>query len=211
MNCNQKKRGLFTALLLLLTLSVLGQPKNLEVSSGSYYKKPDSGLRYFGRNSFCISARHESFLNDVFYQYSEQKDIKTQIGVEISYSTILFSPIALEVTGFYSSFNIEPLTKKGESSYVTHMGVECFVNAFFLPYVGKISNYLAPYAGIGYQTSSLKWGDDTSAGTGSAMIKFGTNIRMSRSLLLHAEYKQSLPKSSNKLFRALALGIGYNF
>ena len=183
-------------------------PRNVEISSDSDYKPINRGLMSFGRSNFSISGRYEEFLNSVFYQHSHHKDIKSQIGIEGSYSLVLFSPLALEVTGFYTTYNVEPLAKSGEKTKVAHAGIECFADAYFLPYVGKLSNYFAPYAGIGYQTSSLTWGDDISAGTGSAMIKCGAKIGLGWGIHLRLEYKQTLPKNSKKLFFACAIGLG---
>lgn len=211
MHYQRKAKGLLMAMSLMLTLSASGQPKNLELSSDSRYTRPDAGLKCFGSNALFLSARKEEFLNDVFYQYNKEKAIKDGWGIELTYSVVVWSPFALEVTGFYSSYNVEGLNTGMDKEIVQRLGVECFVDAFFLPYVGKISNYFAPYAGIGYQTSSLSWGKDISVGTGSAMYKLGTQIRLGRGIVVRAEYKQSLPKSSNKLFSALDFGIGCIF
>jgi len=182
--------------------------KNVRISYDSDYKPVDHGLMCFGRSTFSISGRYENFMNDVFYYYSDQKDIKSQIGIEGSYTIVIYSPLALEVTGFYSTYNVEPLAKSGDKNKVVHAGFECFADAFFLPYVGTFSDYFAPYAGIGYQTSSLTWGKDISAGTGSAMIKCGAKVRLGWGLHLRLEYKQTLPSSSNKLFYACSIGLG---
>lgn len=195
----------------MLTLSASGQPKNLTLSSSSGYTRPDAGLKCFGSNAVFFSVRKENFLNNVYHQYTKEEAIKGSWGLELSYSVVVCSPFALEITGFYSSFNVEGLNENKDKDVVQHLGAEFFADAFLLPYVGKISNYIAPYAGIGYQTSSLSWGEDTSAGAGSAMFKLGTQIRLGRGFMIRAEYKQSLPKSSNKLFSAWDFGIGCNF
>lgn len=184
------------------------RPVNVEISHDSDYDYVDQGLMNFGRNNITISGRYEEFLNDVFYHYSNRKDIKSQIGIEGTYSVVVFSPFALEVTGFYTQYKVEPLARSGENTKVTHVGVEGFATAYFLPYVGKISDYFAPYAGIGYQTSSLKWGSDISAGTGGAIVKCGAKLYLGMGIHLRLEYKQTLPKSSNKLFYACSVGLG---
>ena len=183
-------------------------PRNVELSSYDDYEEVDKGLMNFGRSNITISGRYEEFLNDVFYHYSNRKDIKSQIGIEGTYSIVVFSPFALEVTGFYAQYNVEPLARSGEKTKVTHAGVEGYATAYFLPYVGKFSDYFAPYAGIGYQTSSLKWGDDASAGTGGAIVKGGAKIYLGYGIHLRLEYKQTLPKDSNKLFYACSVGLG---
>lgn len=190
------------------TPTYYNRPRNVELSSGSDYEPVDQGLMSFGRSNFTISGRYEEFLNEVFYYYSKRKDIKSQIGIEGTCSLVVFSPFALEVTGFYTQYNVEPLAKSGEKTKVTHAGIEGFATAYFLPYVGKLSDYFAPYAGIGYQTSSLKWGDDVSAGTGGAMVKCGAKIGLGWGIHLRLEYKQTLPKDNNKSFFAFAIGLG---
>ena len=199
------------AIFLVLTLSASGQPRNLTISSDSRYTRPDAGLRYFGSSTVFLSARKENFLNDVYHHYAKEKAIKNDWGIELSYSLVLYSPFALELTGFYSSYDVEGLNTGADKDVVQRLGFECFADVFPLPYVGKISNYIAPYAGIGYQTSSLSWGDNISAGTGSVMYKLGTQIRFCRGFVIRGEYKQSLPKSSNKLFSAWDFGIGCIF
>ena len=190
------------------TPTYYNRPRNVELSSGSDYEPVDQGLMSFGRSNFTISGRYEEFLNDVFYYYSKRKDIKSQIGIEGTYSLVVFSPFALEVTGFYTQYKVDPLAKSGEKTKVTHAGIEGFATAYFLPYVGKLSDYFAPYAGIGYQTSSLKWGEDVSAGTGGAMVKCGAKIGLGWGIHLRLEYKQTLPKDNNKSFFAFAIGLG---
>lgn len=190
------------------TPTYYNRPRNVELSSGSDYEPVDQGLMRFGRSNFTLSGRYEEFLNDVFYYYSKRKDIKSQIGIEGTYSIVVFSPFALEVTGFYTQYKVDPLAKSGEKTKVTHAGIEGFATAYFLPYVGKLSDYFAPYAGIGYQTSSLKWGEDVSAGTGGAMVKCGAKIGLGWGIHLRLEYKQTLPKDNNKSFFAFAVGLG---
>ena len=82
------------------TPTYYNRPRNVELSSGSDYEPVDQGLMSFGRSNFTISGRYEEFLNDVFYYYSKRKDIKSQIGIEGTYSIVVFSPLALEITGF---------------------------------------------------------------------------------------------------------------
>ena len=62
--------------------------------------------------------------------------------------------------------------------------------------------------GEGFMTSSLKCGDDASAGTGGAIIKGGAKIYLGYGIHLRLEYKQTLPKDSNKLFYACSVGLG---
>lgn len=182
--------------------------RNVEISSYDDYEEVDYGLMNFGRSNFSICGRYENFMNDVFYQYADRKDIKSQIGIEGSYTFVVWGPFALEVTGFYTRYNVEKLPGGSEEKKVTHAGVEFFADAYFLPYVGRLSDYFAPYAGIGYQTSSLKWGKDISAGTGAAILKCGAKIGLGWGIHLRLEYKQTLPKNSNKVFYACAIGLG---
>jgi len=198
--------------ILLLAFPAAAQEKKyrVELSSGIHDSNPARGLKAFGRSALYASARFEKFLNNNYYQYAQEGYIERGTGFEISYSYIVLRPLALEVTGFYTSFDVSSLTDSGVNS-VTHAGFEIYADAFVLPYIGKISNYVAPYVGIGYQTSSLKWGDNIAAGTGSAIFKAGTRIRIPFGIFFLFEYKQTLPKSSNKLFRTINIGAGYNF
>lgn len=203
-------KGLLTALLLLLAMTAAGQKKSLKITSDSKYRRPDAGLRSFGTNSTFISYRHEAFLNNTYHQVREKKFIGTNYGIELSYQLLLFGPLALEATGFYSMYDAKGIPA-GSSEEITHSGIEAFANVYPMPYIGKISDIIAPYAGIGYQTSSLSWDENTSAGTSSAMFKVGTLLKLSSRLNLRAEYKQTLPTSSNKLFRVLDFGLGVHF
>ena len=207
----KKTKGFLLALFFVLALPALGQPKNLKLMYGSRYTRPDAGLRRYGRNAVFFSARKEKFLNDTFHYYSQEGGIKGGWGAEISYSFVVWGPFALEATGVYAAYNVENLHAGVDESRVDRWGFECFADVFPLPYIGKISNYIAPYAGIGYQYTGLNWGKDIMANTGSAMFKVGTQIRLGRRFSLRAEYKQTFPKSSNKLFSAWDFGIGYLF
>lgn len=205
-----KKKGVLMALFLMMTLSLSGQSKNLTLSHRVSSTRLDAGFNSFSSNYFFISARKESFINDVFYDYSQDKTINGGWGIELSYSLALFSPLSLELTGFLSKYDVKGISedKDTDKSVIIHDGLEFFADVFVLPYVGKISNYVAPYIGIGYQTSSLfLYKEDTSAGTGSALLKLGTQIRLGENIVFRTEYKQSLPISSNKLFSAWDLGI----
>gem|GEM_PF-3856492 len=196
----------------LFVLPTLGQmsDNNVEIDSGSTYDGPERGLREFGRNAFHYAWRRESFLNYNFFQAMQEGVLeKSPLNLEMSFSHILFYPLALEATGFYSSYKA-PTLSDDDDTYVGHTGIEFYVDAFVLPYIGRISDFLAPYVGVGYQTSQLYWGEKSTAGTGSAIIKMGTRLYLSRTLFL-VEYKQTLPTNTGKQFSALSFGMGFNF
>ena len=203
-------KGLLRVMLLLFATTAAGQ-KNLQITSGSDYKRPDAGLRSIGGNSMSLSYRHEAFLNNTYHQFKEKDIIGSNYGVELSCQVFVFGPFALEAIGFLSLFDAKGITDSKEEEEITHSGIEAFANVYPMPYIGKISNIVAPYAGIGYQTSSLSGKGDTSAGTSSAMFKVGMQFKLTRSMSIHGEYKQTLPTSSNKLFRVLDFGLGVHF
>lgn len=209
---NQSLKNCFLlALFIFSTPHVWGQPEknNIQLYSDTHYEGPSRGLKRFGRSAFYAAVRFEKFLNDNYAQNLDAGNIKNGKGFELSYSYIIFRPIALEATGFYTTFDVTELSSK--VSTVSHAGFEFYVDAFVLPYIGKISNYVAPYVGVGYQTSSLEWGKNVKAGTGGAIFKAGTRVRIPIGVFFQLEYKQTFPKSSNKLFRSLNIGAGYNF
>lgn len=203
-------KGLLAALLLLTCMTAAGQTRNLEISSGSEYTSPDEGLRSFGSSITFLSYRNEAFINNTYHQFKEAKYIGGNYGIELSYQMLLFGPLALEATGFYTMYNAEAIAT-GDVKNIWHGGLELFANVYPMPYLGKISEIVAPFAGIGYQSSSLSWGDNISAGTSSAMFKVGIMLNLSSMLSLRGEYKQTLPTSSNKLFRVLDFGLGIHF
>lgn len=149
----------------------------------------------------------ERFLTDRYYQFSNAGLLENNVGFEASYAVSLFAPLEVEATCFFCKYD-NPLyeTMNGD---IQHLGLELYLNAYVLPYIGKISDCLAPYLGIGYQSSSLTWDNNISANTSSAIVKLGLRLVFSR-IYFQGEYRQTLPPGSYKLFRVINFGLGFN-
>ncbi len=163
----------------------------------------------YGRSHVALGMRFDRFLTDRFYQYNKTGVLNPKIGFEGSFSVVFVRPLELEVTGFTNAYS-SPLPEMSNVK-IKHQGMEFFLNAYVLPYVGKVSDYLAPYVGIGYQTSSLKWGKDISAKTSSAIVKMGLRVPLVKGIFLQGEYRQTIPRKSDKIFRVINAGLGFSF
>jgi len=201
------------AFFILLALPMFAQTDkvNVKINESTSYEI-GRGYNYFEGSGVSFSARIDKFLNTNYSNNLHDKNINHSVGFEMSYSHMLFRPVELEITGFNSIFKINDLIENGTESSIRHTGLELFAKAYVLPYIGKISEYVAPFVAIGYQFSGLSAQNvDVSANTSSFMYKAGTRIRLGRHFFLQAEYKQTFPKNDERLFSAFAVGLGMNY
>ena len=210
----QKRKIIVFTFFIVLALPMFGQADkfNIKTNESTYYEI-GRGYDYFKGSGVSFSARFDKFLNSNYSNNLRDKSIKHAVGFEMSYSHMLFKPVELEITGFNSTFKISNLIKNEEESSVRHSGFEIYTKAYVLPYIGKISEYVAPFVAIGYQFSSLNVKDykDVNAKTSSFIYKAGTRIRLGSFFFLQAEYKQTFPKKDERLFRAYSVGLGVNY
>ncbi|MBO4340516.1 MAG: hypothetical protein J5835_03690 [Bacteroidales bacterium] len=168
----------------------------------------DAGL-YRKSRSIVGNYHGEAFLNGNYAGRIDSGQINRTPGLGAGLQFVVFYPFALDVSGFFNPYTFS------SSSYfdqgVSHYGVELFADCYVLPYLGKVSQFVAPYIGAGYQFSSLSDGKDVFAYTSGFAAKAGIRLYLFRPLFLQAEYKQTLPVTSAKLFRVISLGVGMEF
>lgn len=209
----QKGKLTIFTFFIVMALPMFGQTDKVNVKTDESTSYDISrGCDFFDGSAVYFSARLDRFLNSNYSNNLHDKNIKHTVGFEMTYSHMLFRPIELEITGFNSIFKINDFEESGTVSSIRHGGIEVFAKAYVLPYIGKISEYVAPFVGVGYQFSGLsltKGG--VSANTSSFMYKAGTRIRLGRLFFLQAEYKQTFPKKSERLFSAFTVGLGVNY
>lgn len=176
---------------------------------------PDEGLEEYGNTTFSLLYRNEAFLNSSFRSHVSDGYLKQLGGIDIGYASMLVRPLELEVSAFYNVYDTTG-DEPADDYMTTHYGVEAFLNVYVLPYVGRISEWVFPYVGIGYQTSRLsnsgggEEGDAMSLGTGGLIAKGGIKIRVASNTCIQASYKQILPPGKENLFRAVEIGVCFN-
>lgn len=168
----------------------------------------DAGLYRRSRSIVGLYNR-EAFLNSNYAGRIDSGQINQLPGLGAGLQFMVYYPFAVDVSGFFNAYTFS------SGSYfdngVAHYGVELFADCYVLPYLGKISQFVAPYIGVGYQLSSLSDGQDVYAYTSGFAAKAGIRLYLFQPLFLQAEYKQTLPVTSAKLFRVINLGVGMEF
>lgn len=159
-----------------------------------------------GRTTITMGLRRDSFLNGTFFSGIQDGTIKPGLGWTVSYSYYVMSHLEIEGAMFYSSYHMN--TSKIASEKAMHQGLEFFGNLYVLPPLGEWTRIFCPYVGAGYSSSSIQAEEmKVSTATGGFVAKGGVRLYLSNGLNVRAEYKQSLPVSSIKLFRGIEIGI----
>lgn len=168
----------------------------------------NAGDPYHGNTSVVIGALWGSFLNGNYFANKADGSINPHLGLSISGSLVLLKRLELELSYFSQRYDLTapdaPADKAG------HSGVAGSINVFVLPPLGKISNILCPYIGAGYQGSDISANSsEYKTVTSGFFAKAGIRIYIMRGFNLRAEYMQTLPTSSNSLFRTISVGVGF--
>ncbi len=166
------------------------------------YDDPDRGI-----TSATLGAFWGSFLNGNYFANKADGSIVPHVGFSASGSVVLLKRVELELSYFNQKYDLT--TVDAPDTKATHSGVAGGVNLFVLPPLGKVSNILCPYIGAGYQGSGLSaQKGDYNTVTSGFFAKAGLRVYVLRGLNIRAEYMQTLPTSSNKLFRTISVGVG---
>ena len=204
-----KKVILLTGVFLLLGAAVcMGGTRTgkLRLGSDQSYYADEFSPGSNGSISITMGLRRNTFLNGVFFMNTQDGVIAPGLGWTVSYSYYLLSHLELEGAMFHSSYQLN--TNYVSSDKAMHQGFEFFGNLYVLPPLGEWTRIVCPYVGAGYQTSSIQASETKySTATGGFIAKGGLRIYLYDRFNLRAEYKQSLPVSSSKLFRSIEIGI----
>ena len=182
-----------------------------------------SAIEDLPRSCIFGSWRSESFLNQNYHGALLRDQLVPRMGLDIGYSIRVYGPLEIALCGFYSWYetNYDDYLDEG---MIAHKGMDVSLRYYVLPYIGTVSDYVFPYIGAGYQTSRLANLDDQvgkkpevvhAVGTGGFFIEAGMRVFFYNTgdmgFFLFGAYKQTLPVSSDKLFRSFHLGVGYSF
>ncbi|MDR0603120.1 MAG: porin family protein [Bacteroidales bacterium] len=212
----------FMLVLLFVNIDCVMAQKNhpLKLDKKPAKKEVDAFKATIHRNrrvSFTMAAKYRNvrFINETYENSLSAKYIKPKFGYEIT-TSLMIHPVEIEITGFSNGFDTY-------NDSLKHNGFEFLCNLYVLPYLGKVSQYLYPYIGIGYQTSRLATKRSSkekeahpdsfsSIGTGNFMFKCGMRVYIARGFFFGGEYKQGFPLSNKTtLFRAWSIGLGMSF
>ena len=129
------------------------------------------------------------------------------LGADVEFG--LFGPFSIQAGGFASMYGVKQELNEVEPGDYWRLGAEAYLNWYVLPYLGAISNWLAPYIGIGYQYSSFK-AQEVKMNTAAPMLQ--ACIRLSLGLYyFDVAYRQSLPFEAFKPQRVIQFGGGFSF
>lgn len=173
--------------------------------------------------SISYGPHTTSFLNGTFANNNGNSTIERRYGGIFTTSYRLY-PIIIDVDWFSSNFRVKnsPTWPFSDSTVVRHRGISVFISTTFFPLVH--SRTFFPYAGVGYQTSSLgvgiaavKINENTakdkisSIDTSAPLWKLGCSIYIFKAYKITAEYRQSLALGQKKSFSELCLLLGLDF
>jgi hypothetical protein len=174
------------------------KPLNTEVDAFKELLNKNTRVGY----SMTLKYRNVKFINPTYQQSLKEGFLEQKLGYEVGMSFIAH-PVEFEIIGFSTKYESDLIDS------LKHRGIEFFCDLNVLPYAGKVSKYLYPYIGLGYQTSQIK-AYSSSISTGSFMFKGGIKIYLGCRLFLCGEYKQGFPLSKKTLFRAWSVGLGFS-
>lgn len=181
-------------------------PGKLRLSENKTGYTEDFSPKWNGSTSMTMAWRRNSFLNGEFFSNTQDGTVTPSLGWTISYSYYVLSHVEIEATYFRNYYHLNTSAVASERAF--HQGFEFFGNLYVLPPLGAWTRVVCPYVGAGYQTSSLQALEtEYSTGTGGFIAKGGVRFYISNGLNLRAEYKQTLPVSSSKLFRSVEIGV----
>lgn len=192
----------------------------------------------FGYDSYGWSRRGTHFrmayrnvdFNTLSYNLNKKNNvIKYVYGADFSLSTIMY-PFMIDFGTFTGLYEVDNMNIDYYNSYpnivTEHSGLEVYLSIFPLPNLWGITNYIMPYAGIGYQNSNIIVSNQeilipsfymkdiiiASYSTNSYMWKAGTNIKLNNTLSLYAEYRKSINgKKNNVKFEEWTIGVSYRY
>lgn len=162
------------------------------------------------------------FLNSQFGVLTNENLLKHNYGTTINFRKILY-PIIIDIGAFMNKFS----NKTSADNYaIVHEGFDGSISIAILPLIFRTSEYLVPYAGLGYlssdlfETSNTKFSNIifpkkdkiTSEITINQPIwKVGIMVNLNP-LFLNFEYKQSIKLQSNeKAINGYSASIGCRF
>lgn len=168
--------------------------------------------------SFRFGLNYSDFLNSKYSQRKADNIIKPATGFRIGFDYTHF-PLFVSLCYFESNFKIADYSwVYPENTNVKHSGAELSVGMFLIHFTSRF----LPYAGVGYQSSSLFVGepilssanDDSdskpasSTAASSPVLKFGFQSSIVKRVRFQAEYQRSvLSEGGFKQFNQITFGI----
>lgn len=148
------------------------------------------------KNVTVASYHKTSFVNNNFANSIENSSITNFGGVELMGKVFGWSPIIFDYGGYWDFYKTQTMSE------IFHFGAKLSLSVVLLP----TSKAFAPYAGFGYQLSTLVAGD-ASIDTSAPIWKVGIQSITRNGVILNFEYTQSF-LVPHRLSNQIAIGIG---
>lgn len=178
-------------------------------TGSSYFDIDDDDFSIFG---FNLCYNNVNFLNPVYFAMVDKSAIEPSMGFSMSIEMRSTKFLETEVGFFSNSFKV------ADDQYRAALrGAELGLNFYCFPPLNAFWRHFRPYFGAGYQFSSLSLTSDSNSEfestlkTSSMFVKGGAKLYLMGGFYVRGEYKQTMPPSSQTLFRSLNIGLGVNF
>lgn len=191
-------------------------------SISDFYKT----LRKHTTYGIGVGYQDVSFFNHTFFDNVDNGTIKNKGGYEVL-MFVTMAPVMIDVAYIWSKLDVTANSfypDFSDKSTGFH-GIDAYISyAPLFPDLGKVSEIIIPYAGIGYQSAKLfvKVGDKSgsssskesktiaSYGVSSPMWKGGVRFNLGQ-FFIKGEYKQGLSLSKPEAMRLISFSVGTKF
>ena len=202
---SMKKLLLSSALCLLCFVSMAQGSINLATRDKPLLSRP--------QNSRSISVglyyMFDSFQTGTFHNSVSSGLIKANGGLGADVEFGILGQFGIEAGGFACMYNLTQDSEGLTAGDYWRYGLEAYLNWHVLPYLGAISNWLDPYIGAGYQTSSIK-AQGTSSNTSAPMLQAAIRLNLG-AYYFNVVYRQAMPIAAFTPQMAVLIGGGVHF
>lgn len=159
------------------------------------YSKIINDLKAY-KNVTVASYHKTSFVNNNFANSIENSSIENYGGIELIGRVFGWSPVIFDYGGYWDFYKTQTMSE------ISHFGAKLSLSVVLLP----TSKAFAPYAGVGYQLSTLVAGE-ASIDTSAPIWKVGIQSITRNGVIFNFEYTQSF-LVPHRLSNQIAIGIG---
>ena len=203
---NSMKKLLFTAALCLMCFVSMAQGSiNLATRDKPLLSSPQNSHSanlgfYYMFDSYQTRTFHDSVSSGM---------LKANGGLGADVEFRILGQFGIEAGGFACMYSLTQDYEGLTAGDYWRLGLEAYLNWHVLPYLGAISNWLDPYIGAGYQTSSIKAQGKTSD-TSAPMLQAAIRLNLG-AYYFNVVYRQAMPIAPFTPQMAILIGGGVNF
>ena len=221
----QKKFLVLITLIILSSYQLKAQNLGLNLA-----ERPQAGTYEYdtlGGTYWLLGYGQFNFLNNTFFKNKADGIIENKGGWDVEMFSVRYKKISFDVGFFWTWFDVkdEEYVAVYQPEYNRMYGWNFYTSFFPLQGRKKITDRIAPYVGVGYQTAALKamydvteknsQGNNTTKGVangsldvGGALWKTGLQFNISP-ILIKLEYRQSLNMSSPTAINHFSIKGGF--